>query len=215
MKKIGILGTGTVGKTIGSALIKLGYSVMMGSRTADNSTAKEFATNNGQNAKNGTFEDAANFSDIIFNCTMGMASLQALALAGPSALKGKLLIDLSNPLDFSKGMPPSLSVCNTDSLAEQIQRNFPDTHVVKTLNIVNCEVMVNPGKSEGEPTMFICGNEASAKNSTIEILKDFGWKDLIDLGDITNARGMEMLLPLWVRTYVATKNGYFGFKVIR
>ena len=215
MKKIGILGTGSVGKTIGSALIKLGYSVKMGSRTADNSTAKEFASNNGSNASSGTFEDAANYSDIIFNCTMGMASLQALELAGRAALKGKILIDLSNPLDFSKGMPPSLSVCNTDSLAEQIQRNFPETHVVKTLNIVNCEVMVNPGKSGGEPTMFICGNELAAKSSTNEILKDFGWKDIIDLGDVTNARGMEMLLPLWVRTYVATKNGYFAFKVIR
>ncbi|MBL0047937.1 MAG: NAD(P)-binding domain-containing protein [Bacteroidetes bacterium] len=215
MKKIGILGTGTVGKTIGSALIKLGYEVKMGSRTADNASAKEFAEANGPNAFHGTFAEAAQFSSIIMNCTMGMASLQALELAGKENLKGKTLIDISNPLDFSKGMPPSLSVCNTDSLGEQIQRAFPDLNVVKTLNIVNCEIMVNPAKTGGVPTMFVCANNATAKNETISLLTEFGWNDIIDLGDITNARGMEMLLPIWVRTYVATKNGYFGFKVIR
>lgn len=215
MKKIGILGTGTVGKTIGSALIKLGYEVKIGSRTADNSTAREFVQNAGSAAFHGTFADAAQFSDLLFNCTMGMASLQALELAGKENLKEKILIDLSNPLDFSKGMPPSLSVCNTNSLAEQIQTAFPETLVVKTLNIVNCEVMVNPGKTGGEPSMFLCGNSAHAKERALNILHEFGWKDCIDLGDITNARGMEMLLPIWVRTYIATKNGYFGFKVVR
>ncbi len=215
MKKIGILGTGTVGKTIGSALIKLGYEVKMGSRTADNASAKEFAEVNGPTASHGTFAEAAQFSTILMNCTMGMASLQALELTGKENLKGKTLIDISNPLDFSKGMPPSLSVCNTDSLAEQIQRAYPDLNVVKTLNIVNCEIMVNPGKTGGAPTMFVCANNATSKNEAISLLTEFGWNDIIDLGDITNARGMEMLLPIWVRTYVATKNGYFGFKVIR
>ena len=215
MKKIGILGTGTVGKTIGSALIKMGYEVMMGSRTADNSTAQEFAQTNGDNASHGTFAETAQFADVIMNCTMGMASLQALELTGNENLKNKILIDLSNPLDFSKGMPPSLSVCNVDSLGEQIQRAYPETHVVKTLNIVNCEVMVNPKKSGGDPTMFVCGNTENAKQIVINLLKEFGWNDIIDLGDITNSRGMEMLLPIWVRTYVATKNGYFGFKIIR
>ncbi|MBK9479153.1 MAG: NAD(P)-binding domain-containing protein [Bacteroidetes bacterium] len=215
MKKIGILGTGTVGKTVGTALVKLGYEVKMGSRSSDNALAKEFSETNGSKASNGTFSEAAEFGEILFNCTLGMASIQALNLAGKNVLKGKILIDLSNPLDFSKGMPPSLSVCNTDSLGEQIQKEFADLQVVKTLNIVNCEVMVNPSKSGGEPTMFICGNAASAKEQVLEILHQFGWKDCIDLGDISNARGMEMLLPLWVRTYIATKNGYFGFKVIR
>ena len=215
MKKIGILGTGTVGKTIGLALIKLGYEVKMGSRTADNATAHEFAQSNGATASHGTFADSAQFADVIMNCTMGMASLQALDLTGKENLKGKIVIDISNPLDFSKGMPPSLSICNTDSLGEQIQLAIPDCHVVKTLNIVNCEVMVNPKKSGGDPTMFVCGNNAKAKETTIVLLKELGWNDIIDLGDITNARGMEMILPLWVRTFVATKNGYFGFKVVR
>ncbi len=215
MKKIGILGTGTVGKTIGSALIKLGYEVKMGSRTSDNASALEFVQTNGSKASNGTFSEAAQFAEIIFNCTLGMASIQALELAGKNNLSGKVVIDISNPLDFSKGMPPSLSVCNLDSLGEQIQRKFPETHVVKTLNIVNCEVMVNPSKSGGDPTMFLCGNDEKAKAETVEILKQFGWNDILDLGDITNARGTEMLLPIWVRTYIATKNGYFAFKIIR
>ena len=215
MKKIGILGTGTVGKTIGSALIKLGYEVKMGSRTMDNATAHEFAQSNGDKASHGTFAEAAQFADVIMNCTMGMASLQALSLAGREDLNAKTLIDISNPLDFSNGMPPSLSVCNVDSLAEQIQRAFPETNVIKTLNIVNCEVMVNPKKTGGDPTMFVCGNTSNAKNIAIDLLKEFGWNDIIDLGDISNARGMEMILPIWVRTYVATKNGYFGFKIVR
>ena len=215
MKQIGILGTGTVGKTIGSALIKLGYEVKMGSRTMDNATAHEFTQSNGDKASHGTFAEAAQFADVIMNCTMGMASLQALTLAGRENLSGKTLIDISNPLDFSNGMPPSLSVCNVDSLGEQIQQALPETNVVKTLNIVNCEVMVNPKKSGGDPTMFVCGNNSSAKELTSNLLKEFGWNDIIDLGDISNARGMEMILPLWVRTYIATKNGYFGFKIIR
>ncbi len=215
MKKIGILGTGSVGKTIGSSLIKLGYQVKMGSRTADNIAATEFAQQNGPNAAHGTFADAAQFSSIVINCTMGMASLMALELAGKENLKGKTLIDISNPLDFSKGMPPSLTRCNTDSLAEEIQRTFPETNVIKTLNMVNCEVMVNPKKSGGDPTMFICGNNHAAKEEVNKLLNEFGWLDIIDLGDITNAGGMEMLLPIWVRTFMATKNGYFAFKIIR
>jgi predicted dinucleotide-binding enzyme len=215
MKKIGILGTGTVGKTLGSALLKLGYAVMMGSRTADNLSAKEFAETQGANASHGTFSQAAQFGDLLLNCTMGMASLQALELCGKKNLAGKIVIDISNPLDFSKGMPPSLSVCNTDSLGEQIQAAYPETDVVKTLNIVNCEVMINPKKSGGDPTMFVCGNNQSAKEEVIKLLNELGWKDIIDLGDITNARGTEMLLPIWVRTYIATNNGYFAFKIIR
>ena len=215
MKKIGILGTGTVGKTIGSALIKLGYEVKMGSRTADNASAQEFANSQGPSASHGTFADAAQFADIVLNCTLGMASLKALELCGKENLSGKILIDISNPLDFSKGMPPSLSICNTDSLGEQLQAAFPETKVVKTLNMVNCEVMVNPKKSGGDPTMFVCGNSETAKESVVALLKEFGWMDILDLGDITNARGTEMLLPIWVRTYIATKSGYFAFKIVR
>jgi predicted dinucleotide-binding enzyme len=136
--RIGILGTGMVGQAIGSKLIQLGHEVKMGSRTADNEKATQWVKANGVRASQGTFADAAAFGEILFNCTAGMASLDALRMAGPANLKDKILIDIANPLDFSKGMPPTLAICNTDSLGEQIQRAFPDVKVVKTLNTMNC-----------------------------------------------------------------------------
>ncbi len=217
MKKAGILGTGTVGKTIGKKLIQLGYEVKMGSRTANNENAVEWAKLNGEKASVGTFEDATKFGDVIFNCTKGEITLRVFELAGPDNFKEKTVIDISNPLDFSQGMPPFLTpeYANTNSLGEEIQKLIPDANVVKTLNIVNCEVMVNAAKSGGDPTMFVSGNSVDAKAETISILKQFGWDDIIDLGDITTARGTEMMLPIWLRIYMATGNGYIGFKIIR
>lgn len=217
MKKIGVLGTGMVGKTIGSRLIKLGYEVKMGSRTATNAAAGEWAASNGAKASSGTFADAALFGELVFNCTKGEIALDVINSAGEQNLKGKTLIDISNPLDFSKGMPPSLipKYSNTNSLAEEIQNLVPNTNVVKTLNMVNCEVMVDARKSGGEPTMFMSGNNADAKTETVIILNQFGWKDILDLGDISTARGTEMLLPIWLRTWMATGNGHIAFKIVR
>lgn len=215
---IAVLGTGMVGNTIGSALIQLGHSVKMGSRTKGNEKAITWVAANGANASEGTFADAASFGEAIFICTKGEGTLDALRMAGAENLKGKTLVDISNPLDFSKGMPPSLFVCNTDSLGEQIQREFPAANVVKTLNIVNCEVMVNAAKSSATDrgTMFVSGNNPEAKQLVINnFLTPWGWNDVIDLGDITTARGTEMLLPIWVRTWGATGNGHFSFKVVR
>jgi predicted dinucleotide-binding enzyme len=217
MKKIGILGTGVVGNTIGSKMIALGYEVKMGSRTANNDKAAEWVNSQGNKASAGTFEDAAKFGDIIFNCTKGEVTLEVFKQAGPSNFKGKTVIDISNPLDFSQGFPPFLTpqYANTNSLGEEIQKLIPDANVVKSLNIVNCEVMVNAQKSGGDPTMFMSGNNEGAKNEVSSILNQFGWNDIIDLGDITNARATEMMLPIWVRTYAATKNGYIAFKIVR
>lgn len=215
MKKIGILGTGMVGQTIGKKLISLGYEVMMGSRTPDNEKAGTWVLAMGKNAHQGTFADAAKFGEIIFLCTKGEATLEILKLAGIQQFIGKTVIDISNPLDFSKGMPPTLFVSNNDSLGEQVQKAIPDAHVVKTLNIVNCEVMVDARKSGGDPTMFMSGNNTDAKNQVKEILTQFGWNDIIDLGDISTARGTEMMLPIWLRTYMATGNGYIAFKIVR
>lgn len=214
MKKIGILGTGMVGNAIGTKLVQLGYEVMMGSRTSTNEKAATWVQANGKKASQGSFADAAAFGEILFNCAKGEASLSVLQLADPELLKGKILVDIANPLDGSNGFPPSLSVCNTDSLGEQIQRALPATLVVKTLNIVNCNVMVNPQLSGGDPTMFMSGNDTSAKEEVRKILIQFGWKDILDLGDITTARGTEMMLPVWLRSYMATKNGYVAFKLI-
>ena len=212
--KIGILGTGMVGDAIGTKLIQLGHEVKMGSRSANNEKAAAWVKKNGKNASQGTFADAAAFGEIVFNCTSGMASLDALKMAGADNLKGKVLIDIANPLDFSKGMPPSLRVCNTDSLGEQLQRAFPETKVVKTLNTMNCQVMINPSLVKGEHDVFVSGDDADAKAKVISILKDwFGWKSVIDLGDIKTARGVEMLLPFWITLRGQLQTGTFNFKI--
>lgn len=217
MKKIGVLGTGMVGNVIGAKLVQLGYEVKMGSRTADNEKALAWVAANGGRASAGTFADAAAFGEIIFNCTKGEVTLKILEQAGKENFRDKTLVDISNPLDFSHGMPPSLipALSNTNSLGEEIQKLLPDAHVVKSLNIVNCEVMVDAKKSGGDPTMFVSGNNAEAKKEVKKILDQFGWKDIIDLGDISTARGTEMLLPIWLRTWMATGNGYFAFKIVR
>ena len=216
MKKIAVFGTGMVGKTIGSKLIQLGYEVMMGSRTEDNEKAAGWAKANGSKASQGTFADAADFGEIIFNCTKGEHSPEVVQSADTN-LAGKILIDVSNPLDFSKGMPPTLipALVNTNSLGEEIQKLLPQTQVIKTLNIVNCEVMVEAAKCGGDATMLIAGNNDDAKKEVKEILAQFGWKDIIDLGDIKHARSLEMMLPVWLSLYMATKNGYIGFKIVR
>ena len=214
--RIGILGTGVVGNAIGTKLAKLGHDVKMGSRTADNMKGAEWVRANGAHASQGTFADAAAFGEILFNCTHGMASLEVLQQAGAGNLKGKVLVDIANALDFSKGMPPSLAVCNTDSLGEQIQRAFPDAKVVKALNTVNCNLMVNPSLVKGDHDLFICGNDAQAKAKVADILKNwFGWKSVIDLGDITSARATEMLLPLWVRLMGLYQTPNFNFKIVK
>jgi predicted dinucleotide-binding enzyme len=214
--RIGILGTGMVGQAIGSKLIQLGHGVKMGSRTADNEKATQWVKTNGGRASQGTFADAAAFGEILFNCTAGMASLDALRMAGPANLKDKILIDVANPLDFSKGMPPTLAVCNTDSLGEQIQRAFPDVKVVKTLNTMNCNIMVKPSLVPGEHDVFVCGNDAEAKAVVSRILRDwFGWKSVIDLGDITNVRGTEMLMPIWIRLWRVFGHVNFNFKIAK
>ena len=215
--KIAVLGTGIVGDTIGTKLIQCGHEVKMGSRTATNEKAAAWVKKNGIHASQGTFADAASFGEIVFNCTHGGASLEALNLAGVNNLKNKILIDIANALDFSKGMPPSLVVCNTDSLGEQIQRAFPDTKVIKTLNTMNCNLMVNPGLvANGDHDIFISGNDVEAKATVTKILRDwFGWKSIVDLGDITNARATEMLLPIWVRLYGKFQSPNFNFKIVR
>ena len=215
--KIAVLGTGNVGDTICSKLIELGHSVMMGSRTADNEKAKAFVLKHNGKASAGTFADAAAFGELIFNCTSGGASLDALKLAGSDNLKGKIIIDLANPLDFSNGMPPSLSVVNTNSLAEEIQKAFPDSKVVKALNTMWCGLMVNPSMlNGGEHVTFVCGNDDVAKENVKALLQTFGWqqKNILDLGDLTAARGTEMYLPLWLRIYGAKKTGAFNIQIV-
>jgi hypothetical protein len=216
--KFGILGTGMVGNAIGNKLVQLGPQVKMGGREATNEKGESWAKSAGANASYGTFADAAKFGEIVVNATGGGVSLQALKAAGAENLKDKVLIDIANPLDFSQGMPPTLSVVNTDSLGEQIQRAYPDVKVVKTLNTLNCQLMVDPqAVGNGDHNIFISGNDRQAKEQVLGILGQFGWRKetVIDLGDITTARGTEQLLPIWIRLWGALGTPEFNFKIVR
>jgi len=212
---IGVLGTGIVGRTLAQALVDRGHEVRIGARATGNQLAVDWAEQAGPLASEGSFADAAAFGELAINATAGAASLEALAMADGALLAGKVLIDVANPLDFSQGMPPRLTVCNDDSLAEQIQRAYPDVRVVKTLNTMTAAVMVAPDRVEGPHTVFICGNDEPAKAQASVLLDDLGWPaaSVLDLGDITAARGMEMYLPLWLRLYGAKGTAVLNVEV--
>lgn len=214
MQAFGVLGTGMVGLAIGNRLAELGRDVMLGTR--DPAASRGKLERKHDRVQLGTFAQAAEFGELNFNATNGAASLAALKLAGEANLNGKTLIDIANPLDFSKGMPPTLLVSDTDSLAEQIQRSFPKARVVKALNMVTAAVMAHPRSLEnGDHDLFLCGNDTDAKAETTAILREFGWSRFLDLGDLSAARGMEMYLPLWLRTWGALGTGLFNVKLVR
>ena len=225
--KIAVLGTGIVGRTIAGRLAQLGHDVAIGTRDPQATLARTDPDAMG-NPPFGVwhsdhsdvallpFREAAAGADIVVNATSGASSLESLRLAGAENLGGKVLVDVANPLDFSAGFPPTLTVKDTDSLAEQIQREFPDAKVVKTLNTVNASVMVDPAAvNGGEHSIFVSGDDASAKATVVELLEGFGWRDVIDLGDLSSARGPEMLLPLWLRLMGALGTPAFNVKVVR
>jgi predicted dinucleotide-binding enzyme len=205
--KIGVLGTGMVGNAIASKLVALGHEVMMGSRKAGNEKATEWATRAGARARTGTFADGAAFGEVVFNCTHGASSLAALRAAGGENLRGKVLIDVANVLAPNETGP--------ESLGQQIQRAFPQTKVVKTLNTINCEIMVNPTKVPASHTVFLSGDDAEAKNTARALLESFGWSDIVDLGDIETARATESYLPLWIALWKTLGTTTFNIKVVR
>jgi 8-hydroxy-5-deazaflavin:NADPH oxidoreductase len=214
--KIGVFGTGMVGETLASKFVALGHEVKMGSRTANSEKAVAWAGKAGNLASNGTFADAAVFGEVLFNCTHGTASVEVLQAAGTANLRGKLLIDVSNPLEFVPGKGAQLAFSNTDSLGERLQAAFPELRVVKTLNTVNCSVMVDPTRVPGDHTMFMCGNDAAAKAQAQTILQDWlGWRDIIDLGDISGARATESMMLIWLKLWGKFKNFDFNLKVVR
>lgn len=228
MKKIAILGTGTVGRTFAERLTGLGYDVMIGTRNVSeklSAPGKDGAKNafaawheNNSKVKPGTFAEAAAFGEMILNVTQGGVAVDVLKLATAKNLEGKILIDITNPLDFSKGMPPGLipELSNFNSLGEEIQKTFPGTKVVKTLNTMWCGLMVNPALIKGDHVNYICGNDEAAKTTVKTFLKELGWKDgnILDLGDLSSARGTEAVLPVWLRIYGAKKNGAFNFNIV-
>ena len=225
--RFGILGTGIVGRTITSRLAGLGHEVMVGTRNPADTMSRTEPDTYGNppfsawqeehpEVQLGTFGEASAHGEMVLNATAGAVSLEALELAVETTVNGKILIDIANPLDFSKGMPPTLLVCNSDSLGEQIQRRFPEAKVVKTLHTMNAYLMVDPAQlAATDHTVFVSGDDAEAKAMVTELLRSFGWTDIIDLGDITTARGSEMLLPIWLRLFGALQKPIFNFKIVR
>jgi len=205
--KIAVLGTGMVGHAIASKLVSLGHEVMMGSRTADNVNATAWIKTAGAGGAVGTFADAARFAELVFNCTQGASSLAALHAAGAANLDGKVVVDVANVL--SPQRPGS------ESLGETLQTAFPRARVVKTLNTINCGLMVDPCQLTEPHTLFISGNDAGAKATVRELLRAFGWTDILDLGDIATARATEGYLPLWSSLSRQLGTMAFNIKVVR
>lgn len=224
--KIAVLGTGMVGKAHAARLIDLGHNVVMGTQDVDKTMASTEKDNAGnppvgewlkQNPKVKlvTLVEAAEQGEIVYNALAGQVSVEALKSL-EQQIGDKILIDIANPLDFSKGMPPSLFVSNTDSLGEQIQKALPKVKVVKTFNTTNATVQANPkGLANGDHHIFVSGDDSEAKSKVTDILKSYGWENIIDLGDITTARGTEMFLPLWVRLWGAVQTPMFNIKVVK
>ncbi|NUT72557.1 NADPH-dependent F420 reductase [Pseudarthrobacter sp. C4D7] len=225
--EIAVLGTGTVGRTLAAAFSALGHGVVLGTRDPGATAGRAgpgpmggtpFREWQAGHAGIGleTFAEAAGRSALVVNATNGAGSLAALAAAGAAALEGKVLVDVANPLDFSHGMPPLLDPVNADSLGEQIQRAFPGAKVVKTLNTMNAGIMVDPGRlANADHSVFLSGDDAAAKETVSGLLRELGHRDIIDLGDITTARGAEMVLPLWLRLFGALGTPNFNFKIVR
>jgi predicted dinucleotide-binding enzyme len=211
--KTGVLGSGMVAQALSARLAELGHDVVIGTRDAGK--LKGWQSSN-QRVKIGSFTETAAHGEMVFNATNGAASLQALTMAGPENLRGKILVDVSNPLDFSNGFPPSLFVCGTDSLAEQIQRAFPHTKVVKALNTVTARLMVYPQEvAGGDHQVFISANDMDAKKQVVDLLRAFGWTNIFDLGDLSTARGTEAYMLLWVRLFGAMNTGMVNIKIMK
>ena len=225
--KFAVLGTGTVGRTLASRLDELGHEVTIGTREVESTLARTESDAMGNpplsrwlelnpRVSLADFTEAARRGEIVVNATAGAVSMAVLTLAGADNLEGKVLLDIANPLDSSQGLPPTLFVKDTDSLGEQIQRTFPNARVVKTLNTMAASIMVNPAQlAGGAHSVFVSGNDVDAKSTATALLESFGHTDVIDLGDITTARGPEMLLPLWLRLWGALGTPMFNVKIVR
>ena len=222
--KIGIIGSGVVAQTLGEKLVELGHEVVLGTRDPKKldekknmtGTLNEWLTKVKHKAKVATFQEAASHGELLINATNGQASVEALRMAEAGTAGPKVLIDTSNELDFSKGRPPALLASQERCVAENIQKAFPSLKVVKTLNTITAKVMVNPRAVKGgDHTIFLSGNDKDAKAKVTEILKSFGWSDVVDLGDISSARGPEMYFALWARVRGALQDGMFNIKVQR
>lgn len=215
MTRLGVLGTGMVGRALATRFVQAGHDVRLGSRRPDGAAAHAWAHEQGSAASAGDFAAAAAFGETVINATRGATALDALALAGREHLAGKVLVDVSNPLADDGGGPATLTVANTDSLAECIQRAHPEAHVVKALNTMNCQIMVNPDLVEGDHVAFLCGDRDEAKRTTVGLLGDLGWppERIIDLGGLRAARGTEAFMLLWLPMFRALGHSAFNLAI--
>jgi predicted dinucleotide-binding enzyme len=215
MTKVGVIGSGDVGQALGRGFASRGYKVKIGSRTPNSEKLKVWMEKCEGEVSVGTFSEVAAHGEILVLATLGTGVEEAINLSGRDKFARKLVIDATNPLDFSRGMPPGLFVGTTDSLGERVQRMLPSAKVVKCFNIVNYQTMVNPKKSEGLPDMLICGNDEDAKRRVAEILREFGWGEPIDIGGIDGARWLEAYTALWVRLAVKLGNWTIAAKFLK
>jgi predicted dinucleotide-binding enzyme len=213
--KIGILGSGSVGKSLGKGFASKGHDVKLGSRTPAKQELQDWLKEAKGKSSVGTFSEAAAHVEVLVLCPLGTATEEVIKLAGTKNFAGKVVIDATNPLDFSNGMPPSLFVGTTDSLGERVQRILPDAKVVKCFNMVNNQTMTNPRMKEGLPDLVICGNDEDAKRQVAGLVKEFGWADPIDIGGIDGARWLEAYTALWVRLALKLGNWAVAAKFLK
>ena len=224
--RIGILGTGMVGRTLAEGFVRTGHDVLIGTRDVHSTTSRELP---GPGGPQGTMADwlaaaavdlsdlrsTADHGEVLVNATNGGGSIASLSEAGAQYLAGKVLIDVANPLDFTAGFPPTLTIKDSDSLGELIQRTFPEARVVKALNTLTAPLMTRPDLLPEPTTLPIAGNDPDARATVAGLLREFGWTDILDLGDLSSARGMEMWLPLWLRTMGALGTPMFNLRIVR
>lgn len=222
--RIGVLGTGMVGRALSEGFVRTGHDVAMGTRDVQETMARRSDSDPaslGQwlaanpSVALADFASVAATADVVVNATNGAGTLPALTAAGAENLTGKVVLDVSNPLDFSAGFPPTLTVKDSDSLGEQVQRAFPGARVVKTLNTMNATLMANPRLLPEPTSVFLSGNDPQAKAVVAGLLGELGWTDILDLGDITTARGPEMWVPLWLRVMGAVDGPLFNLRIVR
>lgn len=212
--KVGILGSGDVGQALGRGLARHGHDVMIGTREPASDKLAKWKKEVGAKGHVGTFAEAASFGELVILALHGAGTEPALDLAGPARFAGKLVIDATNPLDFSRGMPPGLLFGTTDSLGERVQRKLPKAKVVKCFNTVSNTQMIDPKFTHGAPPMLICGNDAEAKKQVERLLKEVGWSGAVDVGGIDGARWLEALVPLWVRIGAVSGGWTHAFQAV-
>jgi len=212
--RVGVLGTGAVGRRLAAGFRDRGHRVTIGSRDPENEELRGWRSADGAGIAAGTFAEAAAGGELVVLAVLGDAAEQVIADAGRASFAGKVVIDAMNPLDFSGGFPPKLSISGEDSLGERVQRALPDARVVKAFNIIGNPYFVDPLFEEGRPTMLIAGNDDDAKRTVTDLLADFGWSDIVDIGGIDGSRELEAMCIAWVKIGGVRGAWDHGFKLL-